>query len=843
MTPLALCGNVVLEHENESRFCVELFYQLLNRRTSVTVPFSERIKMVTQWYQEENGKESLPYIPVTELFAPKTLDFKHRNCVVFDGVYHTYLYIPSGKYRMRVPAGWISLIINAGEGIDVDIFFFKQDKGKSMERIGRRIRLNRSRLKETYDTNSDFDDLSESIRAGFYLKRGLSGNEELYYMSMLITITGYTEKEVEWRAREMAKLLNSQDIGTAKCTFSEETAFLSSLPILNLDKNLYQKSKRNVLTSGVASCYPFVSYEMSDRDGILMGVNKANNSLVKEKDISETDERNFDYSVKGTYGTAGYMKPEEQKEILNADQNLQDVLGIIFGKDLENGEYVSLPIDSRLNRNLAVCGSQGSMKSRAFARNMALQCVRRGESMYLTDPKSELYEDLAGYLREEGYIVKQLNLIDLVNSDAWDCLAEIDDGSLIDVFVDVVIRNTTDKFDHFYDNVEMDLLKALCLYVYEEYPVGKKTFPEAYKLLLNKSVEMLDAIFERLPTTHPARGPYQLFSKAEKVKGNAVLGLGTRLQIMQNKLVQQITSHADFDLTLPGKQKCAYFCITSDQDSTYDVLATLFTSFLSIKLVRLADRMEDRKLPVPMCFILDEFPNIGVIPDFKKKLATARSRGIGMSIIFQNIPQMMNRYPEGQWEEILGGCDMSLFLGCNDMTTATYYSSRSGEITVSVASMRKSYYTIRMTDYVPEYAETSSVGKRMLLLPDEVLRFPIDQMLLIIRGQKVLKLRKMDYTEHPDAKHLKLEKTNEHIPKWYREMEAEKNQFQILEQEREEVERFERKQAEESREEQESEPLTLQGESPKKSVRKNEKQTTVYKVEDLFQKSTDGGGD
>ena len=63
------------------------------------------------------------------------------------------------------------------------------------------------------------------------------------------------------------------------------------------------------------------------------------------------------------------------------------------------------------------------------------------------------------------------------------------------------------------------------------------------------------------------------------------MGLGTRLQIMQNKLVQQITSHGDFDLTLPGKQKCAYFCITSDQDSTYDVLATLFTSFLSIKLV------------------------------------------------------------------------------------------------------------------------------------------------------------------------------------------------------------------------------------------------------------------
>ena len=100
-----------------------------------------------------------------------------------------------------------------------------------------------------------------------------------------------------------------------------------------------------------------------------------------------------------------------------------------------------------------------------------------------------------------------------------------------------------------------------------------------------------------------------MFSKAEKVKGNAILGLGTRLQIMQNKLVQEITSHKDIDLTLPGQKKCAYFCITSDQDSTFEVLATLFVSFLCIKLVRFADRQPDRKLPVPVFFILDEFPN------------------------------------------------------------------------------------------------------------------------------------------------------------------------------------------------------------------------------------------
>ena len=410
----------------------------------------------------------------------------------------------------------------------------------------------------------------------------------------------------------------------------------------------------------------------------------------KQDTLAGTDtERNFRYSSLGTYGTAGYMPDRERSHVLKEDRQIRDVDGIILGQDLKRDTIISLPKDSRLNRNIAVCGSQGSMKSRAFARNMILQCVRRGESMFLTDPKSELYEDTAAYLKEQGYTVRQWNLISLDHSDAWDCLAEIDGGGLIDTFVDVVIRNTTDKFDHFYDNTEMDLLKALCLYVYHEYEEENRTFAEAYKLLINQSLEALDGIFDRLPTSHPAKGPYRLFSKAEKVKGNAVLGLGTRLQIMQNEKVQKITSYSEIDLTLPGKEKCAYFCITSDQDSTYDVLATLFVSFLCIKLVRFADSQPDRKLPVTVHFILDEFPNIGVVPDFKKKLATARSRGLGMSIIFQNIPQLQNRYPDGQWEEILGGCDISLFLGCNDMTTATYYSERSGDVTVGVSSVRK----------------------------------------------------------------------------------------------------------------------------------------------------------
>ena len=300
---LAMCGNVVLEHKNETRFCVEVFYQLLNRDTSLKESLDERIKKVRNHYILENGKESVAKIPVTELVAPDTINFKSYKYVILDGVYHAYLYIPSGRYRSRVPAGWLSLLINAGEGIDIDLFFFRQDKNKSMERIGRRIRLNRSKIKDTFDSNSDFDSLSESIQAGYYLKRGLSGSEEFYYMSTLITVTGHSAREVEWRSKELTKLLNSQDVGVSRCLFGEEQGFLSSLPLLCLDKKIYERSKRNVLTSGAAACYPFTAYEMSDKDGILMGVNKANSSLVLVDIFNTSVYKNANMVIFGTSGS------------------------------------------------------------------------------------------------------------------------------------------------------------------------------------------------------------------------------------------------------------------------------------------------------------------------------------------------------------------------------------------------------------------------------------------------------------------------------------------------------------------------------------------------------------
>lgn len=257
--------------------------------------------------------------------------------------------------------------------------------------------------------------------------------------------------------------------------------------------------------------------------------------------------------------------------------------------------------------------------------------------------------------------------------------------------------------------------------------------------------------------------------------------------------------------------------------------------------MRYADRTKERRLPVPVQFILDEFPNLGVVPDFKKKLATARSRGIGMSILFQNIPQLQNRYPDNQWEEILGGCDFSIFLGCNDMTTASYYSDRTGEITVSLSSIRKSYYTIRATDYVPEYTESTSLGKRMLLLPDEILRFPLDQGLLIIRGQKVCRFRKMDYLEHPDSQYMKLEKVEEHIPEWFKDWKQEKQNFKIYAEKESDLPDKKESGTEAGN------PLTLDTEVKKAEKQANAKtsehqeEKRIMKVEELFAFETPDG--
>ena len=497
--------------------------------------------------------------------------------------------------------------------------------------------------------------------------------------------------------------------------------------------------------------------------------------MVMRMGYSDTGEydtdRNFIYSAKGTYGTSGWMSRKEMAGVLDLVPDLRKHKGVVLGM-LDN-KAVCIPENPHINGNLAVYGSSGSMKTRSFCMNRILQAAVRGESLIISDPKSELYEKSSEYLRDQGYCVKVFNLVNPENSDSWNCLSEVEGQELMaQLFVDVIIKNTINngKGDHFWDSCEMNLLKALVLYVDQSYAKENRNIGEVYRLLTLNGESDLDSLFDVLPPTHPAKAPYSLYKQAsDTVRSGVIIGLGSRLQVFQSELIKKITTRDEIDLELPGQERCAYFLVTSDQDSTFDFLASLFLSFCFIKLVRYADKnCEGGKLPVPVHVLGEELTACGTIPDLSRRLSVIRSRNISMSCVFQNLAGLQNRYPLNLWQEILGNCDAQLFLGCTDELTAEFISSRTGLASVSVSSKSKQLGTWRISNYTPEYRETSGVGKRPVLTPDEVLRLPIKQALVIIRGQKVLKVDKMDYSKHPEASKLRSCKASAHIPEWRR---------------------------------------------------------------------------
>lgn len=297
---LRQCGNTVLLPENADEATSEILYHILCRKESNETPFSQRLRQVLAEYLAAG--RSLDNIPSNEFYAPARIDFSHGRYICIDGVYYAYLLVPSDGYKSQVPAGWLSLLVNAGDGIDLDMFLSRQPKERIIRKLGQQIRINRSKIKDASDTNTDFDDLDGAIRSGYFLKNGLSNNEDFYYLNLLITITAESVDELEWKCAEMKKLLLSQDMDVQPCSFCQEQAFLSSLPLVSLERRLFERSKRNVLTMGAASCYPFTSYEMCDDNGILLGVNKHNASLIIVDIFDSRIYKNANIAILGTSG-------------------------------------------------------------------------------------------------------------------------------------------------------------------------------------------------------------------------------------------------------------------------------------------------------------------------------------------------------------------------------------------------------------------------------------------------------------------------------------------------------------------------------------------------------------
>ncbi len=474
-------------------------------------------------------------------------------------------------------------------------------------------------------------------------------------------------------------------------------------------------------------------------------------------DGKQHDPRGFTKSKSGIYGTASWMDDKEMKEVLEVSP-VEQAEGTILGE--YKGRAVCMPKDTKLNRHIAIFGASGTMKSRAVIRNALFQALKRGESAIVTDSKGEMYADTAEMFRNAGYDVKIYNLVTPEHGDSWNCMSDLNGDTLMaQVLTNVIIGNTgSGKGDHFWDNGESNLLKALILLVDQDRTRSPdmKHLAAVYQLLTQNSERQLTSMFDKLPMDHPARAPFNLFAQSsDTVKSGIILGLGTRLQVLQNQAVQRITSRSDIDLTAPAKRKCIYYIVLSDQDATMAFLSSLFFSFMFIKLTRYADSRLGGRCDVPVNLVLDEFNNVGRIggaedgSDFARSLSVVRSRDIRVMLAVQSLGQLQNRYPKNLWAEIIGNCDIQLMLGCTDDVTAEYISARSGDMSVQVNSTMTVRQTIAIAQVIPQYRHTEGQGRRRLLTPDEVLRLPNEELLCIIRGQNVLKLNKLDFTKHP----------------------------------------------------------------------------------------------
>ena len=218
---------------------------------------------------------------ILDILSPTAVDTKSRDYIVVDGIFHAYLYITGYGYSTTVGNGWLSPLVEAGEGVSLNFMIKRQPKDKTLSKISQTTMINRSRMRDVGDTRSDYEELDSAIASGLYLKDVMNRQgEDFYYMHTIIEVTAEDPETLEQRVTAVEQLCVSVDMIARRCDYKQEQAFLSTLPVLALDPDIERKSRRNALTSGVAASFPFASYELSDKNGVFLGINMYNTTPV-----------------------------------------------------------------------------------------------------------------------------------------------------------------------------------------------------------------------------------------------------------------------------------------------------------------------------------------------------------------------------------------------------------------------------------------------------------------------------------------------------------------------------------------------------------------------------------
>jgi len=510
------------------------------------------------------------------------------------------------------------------------------------------------------------------------------------------------------------------------------------------------------------------------------------------------DPRGFDILPDGTHGTSGFLTKKEMGEFLEMGK-ASEVKGMMLGKYKEHPDdpdryavcaaHRMVPGD---NNNLLCIGAPGSGKTRGFIIPFLMGCAQRSregdcpESVIATDPKGELFEKMAPYFKKHGFDVKAINFLDMAHSDGWNCLYSLDkETQLVQTVANTIIQNTSGpkEADDFWSRAELNLLMALIHYVCNLkdangnlLPIEQRSLGDVYQLLACKSIHEINTILAQLPSDHPAKGHHGLFIKArENLWGNIAIGLGNRLAIFQNPLVDKITRNHDVDLLLPGQKPCAYFVIISAQDSAYRFLSSLFF-FLAFP--RLSDyaRLHGKngRLPVLVNFCLDEYCNIGYMDGVSDVFNSIRGFNMSCQIVVQSLSQWQEKYPGKEWENQLNTFDQTLYMGCNDLFSADYISRKCGTVTISVTNNQMPLAPLFSPVYstTRPYSQTRSNTQRELMKPDEVLRLDKGKCIALFNHYKPALLYKLMPEELPSYAELESCRVIDYVPAWKRREEA-----------------------------------------------------------------------
>ena len=395
----------------------------------------------------------------------------------------------------------------------------------------------------------------------------------------------------------------------------------------------------------------------------------------------------------------------------------------------------------------------GSGKSASYSIPNAHQCLG---SYVFTDPKGELYDTTAGYLKEQGYDIKVLNLVRPQYSDGYNPLMHISSELDVDVIANTIVKGqkTDSGSDPYWDDMAEMLLKALIYYLIATRPEEEQNLASCAELVRaankNGGSNLLSDLMSQLPYDHPARMYYKSIEIApEKTYGSILSSLQSKLGKFDSKEIAELTSTDTINFEEIGSKKTAVYVISSDTHTAYDFLLTIFFSQMIQQLYDYADQNGGR-LKERTYFILDEFANIGKIPDFDKKISTSRSRGISFSVILQNIDQLEAVY-EKSYETIMGNCDTHVFLGSNSFKTVEYFSKQLGEKTIdrdniSINKDKQNHRTGKSL--------SDQIMARALMTPDELRRLDNDLCIIFEKGLKPVKAKKFYYFKHPMDKEM-----------------------------------------------------------------------------------------